>query len=452
MTVRRRLLLLGGVLPIVALVAVAYLAGTLLERQLRAEIDQHLLAQAAVESVGLFDGPGGHPHLHAHVSPLAADLDQMIPDGAIYDADGAPVVTTHAGARVPPDLRWPGAQGQVELRHGRHGPLETRELRAVVTSPAGDRYVLFLTMPTTRVDTTMRTFWLGAGGAVAGIGGLLLVVQAVLAGRMARRAEALGAYVSRLRDGQADPPPPVDPSGDELAALRDGLYAAARQLEAQRADEQRWLASAAHDLRTPLGVLRTTVDLALRRPRPEPELRTALAEVGAEVDRLTGLVEVTLGDRRAARVEAEVALDQVVRAACVGVNAQAGAAGLTLLLATEPIMVRGDLVSLRRIIDNLLHNAISHGPAGSTVEVELAEVGGRARLRVRDHGRGIPASEREQVFLPFWRGPDSRGSGLGLAIVRQLASEHGGAAVAAEVDGAGAALEVELPLARQLAP
>jgi hypothetical protein len=320
-TVRRRLVLFGAVLPVAALLLVATIAGLLLAARLRREIDQHLTAQAAVESVGLFDGPDGRPHLHAHASPLAADLRDLIPDGAIYDDTGALVTVTRPEARVPARLQSTTAIGAMTLADADRGDGPVRELIAAIASPSGARFTLYLAVPRSRVGRTMAGYWTGAGLAVVGVGGLLLAVQLLAARRLSRRIAGLAAYLPRLREGQAEPPPPPDRSGDELAALRDGLYAAAVALEAQRAHEQTWLATAAHDLRTPLGVMRTTLDLALRRPRDAGELRAALVEVGAEVDRLRALADSLLAAGQRDRRRAPVELAAVARAALGAVTA-----------------------------------------------------------------------------------------------------------------------------------
>ncbi len=453
MRVRTRLLALGAVLPVAALIALAAAAGLLLSRRLHAEVDESLLAQAAVESVGLFDGADGEPHLHAYRSPLTADLRGLVAAAAIYEADGRLRVRASGAEEVPATLRHEGAPGEVSLRTAR-GPGQggaRRELLTTVMSQAGGRYTLYVAAPLARLEATMRRYWTAAGLAVAGVGLLLLAAQLALAARLARRIRALHAYLPRLREGQSEPPPPPDDSGDELAALRDGLYTAARELERVRAERERELAHAAHELRTPLGVIRTTVDLALRKPRSEAELREALDAVRGESARLTALAEELLSRRRAPHHPTDVDLADVVEASARGIAPLADEAGVELRLqrplrpdgAPAAAPLSGDAVALRRVVDNLLHNAITHSPHRGRVDVELSRQGAALRLAVRDQGPGLAAPELERVFQPFVRGPDSRGAGLGLSIVRQIVTEHGGAAWAEA--GPGGRLFVELP-------
>ncbi|MEZ4360299.1 MAG: HAMP domain-containing sensor histidine kinase [Kofleriaceae bacterium] len=469
MRVRTRLILLGAVVPVCALLALAVVAGLVLSRRLHLEVDELLLAQAAAESVGLFDGPTAKPHLHAHRSPLRAGLHGVIPVGAIYEESGDPVVRTHP-TEVPERLRNDGAVGSVVLRTvpARDDAPERRELISPVLSPEQVRYTLYLAVAMTRVDSTMNGYWFAALLAVLGVASLLSAVQLWMATRMARRIGSLHAYLPRLREGQSEPPPPEDLSRDELAALRDGLYQAARELERSRAQRERGLADAAHDLRTPLGIIRVTIDLALRKPRAEGELRAALAEIRRECERLTALTSSILAQRRGDRVRSRVDVRELMRAAAKGISPLAAEAGVELRVDGRALSERppgatgtgapppapgpaalphvlGDPLQLRRILDNLLHNAVNHSPRGGRVHLNLTTDPGSVRLEIRDEGKGIAADQVEQVFQPFLHGADSRGAGLGLAIVRQVTTEHGGE-VWAEA-GPGGRLFVRLPLA-----
>ncbi len=445
MKVRTRLIVMGAVAPMIALIVVAVLAGWVLQRRLTAEVDDHLLAQAAVESVGLFDGADGRPHLHGHASPLSADLRALIPDAAIYDQTGAQLMNTRPGARVPATLRWDGALDVPVLADAARGAGSVRELIATVADGRGTRYALYLAVPADATAATMRTYWLGAAGAVGAVGVLLAGLQIWAAARLGRRIAALRDYLPRLRDGRAEPAPPADASGDELAALRDGLYDAARNLEGTRDREERWRATTAHDLRTPLGVIHATVDLARRRPREAPALRAALDDVHAEAERLATMIDALLAQRRSTPTRTRLDLAALTAAAVATMAPTAATADVRIALTTTAADVTGDALALRRVLDNLLHNALEYAPAGSTIDVDVEATGARRRVRVRDRGPGIPAELREQIFQPFWRGPASRGSGLGLAIVRQLVGEHGGEVYVEDVDGPGTRLVVDLP-------
>ena len=122
--------------------------------------------------------------------------------------------------------------------------------------------------------------------------------------------------------------------------------------------------------------------------------------------------------------------------------------GRDVSLAAEPVTVDGNAAQLERVVRNLLDNADKFTPEGEPVEVSVGVVDALVRLRVRDHGPGIPAEDRERVFDRFHRSAATRtlpGSGLGLAIVAQVVAAHGGSVRADEADGGGALLTVELP-------
>lgn len=447
MRVRTRLVLLGAVVPVAALVVLAAIAGAMLDHRLARELDEHLLAQAAVESIGLFDGEDGEPHLHAHRSPLHAELHGLIPVGAIY-RDGALLVHTHGAETVPATLHGERPVGEVALRTApASGDTSARrELVTAVRSPGGTRYTLYLAVSLERARATMRGYWTAAAAAIAAVALLLVLVQFALAAGLAARLSQLAAYLPRLRDGQSEPPPPPDRTGDELTALRDGLYLAAQTLERARAERERGLVTAAHDLRTPLGVIRTTIDLALRRPRSAEELRAALTEVRGECERLTALAEQILSDRRGPRHREPVAMAPLVEQVCASLRPRADEAGVALEVRRHSeASVTGDPTQLRRALENLLHNALTHSPPGGAVTIELTaqSEGATCRLAVLDEGPGIAAERLEEVFQAFVRGPDSRGAGLGLSIVRQIAAEHGGQAWAEA--GPGGRVYLELP-------
>ena len=134
-------------------------------------------------------------------------------------------------------------------------------------------------------------------------------------------------------------------------------------------------------------------------------------------------------------------------------GARAAARGVTLdVRATEPTPVLGDDARLRQVVRNLLDNAITHTPAGGTIEVRTAVQGGDALVSVADSGPGIPAEHSALIFERFYRVDPARtratgGAGLGLAIARQLVEAHRGSIIIAPSEGRGARFEVRLPLA-----
>lgn len=459
MKLATRMWLLGAALPGLLLVLVFAATGQLFRYSLERSLDQALLAQAAVESVSLFDGPRGEPHLHMSSSPLVEQVRPFAPSGELFGPDGQLVV------RYPPpqtadeqDVRlMPGEaldEPVLSTRKARGGE-RLRDVTVTVRAPSGERYVLRLTASLAQVDRSVRTFHTVAFGFAAIAVALLLALHAIQAGWLARRLNALTGHIARMRQGALDEPPPADSGRDEIASLRDALADATCRLSQARKAQERLIADAAHELRTPLTVMRTGMDLALRRERTAEELREVVRDARAEVERLATLAGNLLDlaavgqggwDRRPAN------LARVVEESAEHLRAQAEEKSV-LIQVRAPSSAEAEIhaPSVRQAVDNLLANAVKFSPRGGEIRVDLARDGARWVLRVEDDGPGIPVEHREAVFAPFNRAPGSNGpgAGLGLAIVREVAERHAGR-VRAEAGGSGGArLVFELPLAAE---
>ncbi|WP_370865962.1 sensor histidine kinase [Chondromyces apiculatus] len=227
------------------------------------------------------------------------------------------------------------------------------------------------------------------------------------------------------------------------------------RLRAARAAQERLIANAAHELKTPLGLMRTEMDLALRKERPASELREALLEARREVDRLAALASrlldlAALGGVAWVPAHADLAL--LVREAAEVAEAEATRRRVRLAVEVpDEAQAQVEALTLRQAVDNLLANALRFAPQGSTVTLSLDTDEARHRIRVRDAGPGVPEGEEEKIFEPFYRGAGSReagqgGAGLGLAIAREIARKHGGQAFLAPGEaGRGATFVLEIP-------
>ena len=210
------------------------------------------------------------------------------------------------------------------------------------------------------------------------------------------------------------------------------------------------MARLVHDLHAPLTVIRGLC-ATLARDEASPDRRRAIDLIDAETLRLAaGLRGLGAGSPgRESRGGEPVDLAALVEGAGrrFGPAAAAGGARLETRGAQAPVWVDGDARLLERVIDNLVRNAIRHCPADGRIELVLASRGGRAVLRVRDDGAGVPAADRERIFRAGQRGSDPRGAGrgLGLAIARDIAHAHGGR-LTLDAVGAGACFRLSLPL------
>jgi two-component system sensor histidine kinase TctE len=228
---------------------------------------------------------------------------------------------------------------------------------------------------------------------------------------------------------------------EETRALLAALNGLLEQVAEASRNQQRFLANAAHQLRTPLAGLQAHTELALAQPLPK-EVRAQLEQVHQATIRTARLANQLLALARAepgARGDpSQVSLKGVVESEADSWVHQALARDIDLGFELESASVQGDAFLLREALANLVHNAIEYSPRGGHVTVRTGARNGHAFVEVEDDGPGIPAGERGRVLERFYRlpGTTGTGSGLGLAIVREIALGHGAGIELGE--GAGA--------------
>jgi two-component system, OmpR family, sensor kinase len=455
MKLAARLWLLGALLPFAGTVAAVFAGGQLFRADLEHAVDEALLGQAAVEAVSLFDGPAGRPHLHLATSPLRETVRRIAPAAALYDGTGRRILRhpMEAAALLTDETLSPddvGTDPVLLTRDGRDGARH-RVLSVEVKSPAGEPHALQLAASLAEVDTTVAAFYRNGVGMALALGAALFLLQSWQARRLSRRVHAVTGHLAALREGKLDAVPPPAEGADEIAELARVVAEATEKLRLARSAQDRLVADAAHELRTPLTLMRTSIDLALRRRRDVPELVAALEETRREVDRLARLATRLLDLATAGRGAWDRApgdLVPVVAGAAEAIRAEAEVKGVLVQVeAPGPVGAVFDANGIRQAVDNLLANAVRFSPPGRGVLVTVAREDGVVRIAVQDEGPGIPAAERERVFEPFERGARSTGgAGLGLAIVRENARGHGGRAYVAD-STRGARVVLELPAA-----
>ena len=218
-----------------------------------------------------------------------------------------------------------------------------------------------------------------------------------------------------------------------VAARTAELSAANARLEATDAERRRLFADVGHELRTPLTVILAEHDLAARPEASEPELRAALAVIGARARRLNRRIDDLL---RVARSESgELELDarpfDLAAAASDAVEdiaPLARRARVALVPRLGPAAALGDRDWSRQVIAGVLDNAVRHSPPGAAIEVALAAAGTKIALTVTDEGEGVPQADRERIFARHVRGARrGLGFGVGLALARWVMTRQGGA-------------------------
>ena len=245
---------------------------------------------------------------------------------------------------------------------------------------------------------------------------------------------------------------PVPATNDELERLGTTLNEMLERLEDALQRERDFVADAGHELRTPLSLLRTELELALRHSDSPEELRAAVRRSAKEVDRLAQLAEDLLLIARSERgelplqvetVDADELLASVVRR----FRWRADEADRALRPETaDGLRVRADRLRLEQALGNLVDNALRHG--GGRVTLRAAAVNGSIELHVRDEGPGFPPDFLDRAFERFTlpdTARDGAGAGLGLSIVRMIAEAHGGSARAENAQGGGADVWLAVP-------
>ena len=322
----------------------------------------------------------------------------------------------------------------------------------------GASYLLQVGLSLDGVDAALRRFlWLSLLSVP-----LSLIVAAVVGRWLAARALAPLSRVSAatraidVRDLKGRLP--VRGTGDELDRVAEAFNETLARLEQAVGDMKQFSTALAHELRTPLAILRGEAELALTEHRSPVEYRRGLASQIEELDRLTRLISQLLTLARAEAGEILLAHDRVdLSSLALSLAEQlepvAQSKQVTLTCdAAEGISVMGDAGWLERLVLNLLDNAIKFTRAGGRVIIGVSSGSHQAVLQVRDTGIGINAEALPHIFERFYQADPSRsrgaeGVGLGLSLARWIAHRHGATIEATSQPGEGTTVTVRMPLA-----
>jgi two-component system sensor histidine kinase QseC len=236
-------------------------------------------------------------------------------------------------------------------------------------------------------------------------------------------------------------------------AVIDSVNALLRRVEDSAARERRFIADAAHELRTPLAALRVNVEALQQQgaAAAQDELLAGIVRASGRATRLVGqLLLLMRSDAAGAEAARPIALDALVQDRLAALARLADVRGVELALEAEAgLTVQGQEGALVSLVDNVVDNAIKYSPPGGTVSVPLARADGMVQFSVSDSGPGVPEALRERVFERFFRAPDQvqQGSGLGLAIARAVADRHGGDIAIRAAPAGGCLVCARLPAA-----
>jgi two-component system OmpR family sensor kinase len=271
---------------------------------------------------------------------------------------------------------------------------------------------------------------------------------------MGATAGAIAAGDLSQRVSPADQRTEVGRLGLALNAMLGQIEQAFGERQASEDRLRRFLSDASHELRTPLTSIRGYAELfRMGATSGAQDTEKAMARIEQEAARMGVLVEDLLAlarlDEMPQSRREPVDLEPLLRDAAADARAAARDREVTVTIAGEHV-VTGDPSQLRQVLANLMRNALTHTPAGSSIELSLSGSGAGVAIEVRDHGPGLPEGTQDSVFERFWRSERGRergkaGAGLGLAIVAAIMAAHGGSVGAANAPDGGAVFTVELP-------
>lgn len=430
-------LALGG-----AFAAVSEAFNRLQRTQLDASLSsvaQQEAREAPLHHFSFSDGPG----------PAANDVGPLTKYGIIYDADGSVLSATPPFDQAPPSL------ASLRRPTGKAFDLWFRQshLRGVLVAiPAHPGKVLFLA--TSRDDLDGDEMFLYRAMLVAFLVAVFWVgaVAYWMGGRLTVAHRAIAGVVERVTQGDLTARVRVQPSDPEVDRLGREINAMVARLDELLKSQQRFIAHAAHELRTPLAALYGELQQSRRKPRDaaayEATIDTALDATRHLITLAEDLLTLAGARARAGSASARTPLGHAV----------ADARALVAPLARERdvrIRIIGDQSShvpdrngdAARLLRNILENAIRHSPPGGDVQVLITlQSGGVLEVRVSDDGPGVAEADRDDIFEPFFRARAagaSDGAGLGLGIAREIARSHGGdVTLDASTNGGGASFVV----------
>ncbi len=450
-SVRSRVTAAAGVAAFVVLTGTGAVLVRNQETTLTATLDERALSDARAIGRQITDGP---------VPTVLTGLGDEDTVAQVVTRDSRVVVASANAADLAPIAPWPEG-GRSRARDIGRLPVDDAPFRAVsVLIDSSPPVAVHIAATTDDISQSVRALRSSLLVTVPPVVLLLAALTWWLVGRTLRPVESIRTEVEAIHGGALHRRVPVPRSNDEIGRLARTMNAMLDRVDEASGRQQRFVADASHELRSPLTRMRTEVEVDLSHPEGA-DLAATHRSILEEAIGLQALVDDLLllartdAEAPMARAEpvdlAEVVRDQAFR---MGARSRDGTADGTVDVAVEvaPLdtaWVHGERSGLERVVANLLDNAVRHARGAVRVELSAGSAADTVELAVSDDGPGIPAADRARVFERFAQLDDSRhdgGTGLGLAIVAEIVRRHGGTVAIDPDHAAGARFVVRLPV------
>jgi heavy metal sensor kinase len=382
----------------------------------------------------------------------------------VTDGNGQPMASTRNVSSAVESI--PSASlTQAKQRGSSFASLNGWRVAIVPLSSDGELGFATVAEPLSVIDDGLRTL---RRDFFAGVPIILLVASAggyFLARKSLSAIASMNRQTKRISAGSLSSRLDVTNPRDELGGLAITINDLLTRLENSFKEQQRFIADASHELRTPLAVLRGETEVALNKPRTVEEYRDSLSLIKDEAERLSRIVEDLFIlarqplDSPQALVKEPVLLNDAVRDCARAAQVLASRKGVRLANENDQqsLVLHGDSELIKRMILNLLDNAVKYTPKDGEINISLVRQNGNAEIVVRDTGIGIPEADQLHVFDRFYRVDKARsrslgGAGLGLSIVWWIVEAHGGRISVESAPNQGSKFTVELPLETTVEP
>ncbi|WP_367873210.1 ATP-binding protein [Luteolibacter sp. Populi] len=385
------------------------------------------------------------------VSSFPPELHALFANGgggsylAFWDNDDTPLFIS---ANAPDDIKPPQQAPDGPTRYVERGNYREHHRR----SSNGMSSIIGRDISAEQGELLRFGVWIALGGGALWLVGLSGGWW--LAGRALKPIDDIGRTASRIAAGNLDERIEIANTDNELGRLGQVLNNTFDRLSDAIERQKRFTADASHELRTPVTIILSETQRALKREREPEQYREILGSCRTAAERMRALVESLL-----VLAKQDLPSPDGARVSCDLAEIAAGVADLLQPLADEhatkierelaPAPVQGDPHSLAMVVQNLISNALVHPPEGGTVRIRTASGATEAVLEVSDSGPGISAEHLPHLFDRFYRADSSRGqvnghAGLGLAIARSVVESHGGS-IEVRSSGVGSVFQVTLP-------